>query len=130
MAYTPIEIIAWIVIIASAIKMIVLLINPVSWMNFAKKLYAKPTIVKPVAFVLAGIILYYLLAEGITIVQIMAVTAFVASLLMIGLASEAPGLMKKFDVMIKKGNIWKEYWFYSLLWIILLIWAAKELLGL
>ena len=130
MAYTPIEIIAWVVIIASAIKMIVLLVNPMAWMNFAKKLYAKPSAVKVVAFILAGIVLYYRLAGGITIVQIIAVTAFIALLLAIGLASEVAGLMKKFDVMIKKGNLWKEYWFYSLLWIILLIWAAKELLGL
>lgn len=126
---TPIEIIAWILIIASAIKMITLLVNPKAWMNFAKKFYAKPAVTKVVGFILAGIILFYLLEDGITIVQILATTAFVASLFLIGLASEMSYFMKKFEDMIKKGNIWKDYWFYTLIWVLLLGWAVFELVA-
>ncbi len=124
---TPIETIALIVIIVSAIKILTLLISPKSWLNFAKGFYKKPGVSKIVAFVLALIVLYYLVGAGITIVQILAVTAFVALLLIMGLADEVPYLIKKYEALIKKGNLWKEYWFYSLVWIILLVWGLKEL---
>jgi|TARA_B100000315_G_C14577583_1_gene588697 uncharacterized YccA/Bax inhibitor family protein len=127
MAYTSVEIIALIVIIASAIKMLMLLVNPKGWMNFAKKIYAKPELVSIVALILAAIVLYYLVGAGITIIQILAITAFVALLVLIGIAKDVPALMKKYEGMVKKGNLWKEYWLYALIWIVLLIWGAKEL---
>ena len=127
MAFTSVEIIALIVIIASVIKMLVLLVNPATWMNFAKGVYKKPGLVKVIGFILAVVVLYYLNSAGITIVQILAVTAFVALLIMIGLANEFPHFIKKSEAMIKKGNLWKEYWFYTLIWIVLLVWGVKEL---
>lgn len=126
MAFTPVEIIALIVIIASAIKMVMLVINPKGWMNMAKGIYSKPFIVRFVALVLAAIVLYYLLME-ITIVQIIATTAFVALLVLIGLAAEVEPLIKKYEALIKKGKLWKEYWFYALIWILLMVWALVEL---
>jgi len=127
MAFTSVEIIALIVIIASAIKMITLLVKPTAWMNFAKGIYNKPKVVKIFGLILAAIVLYYLNGAGITIVQILAVTAFVALLLMIGLANEVPYFIKKYEAMIKKGTIWKDYWLYSLVWVVLIAWGAKEL---
>ncbi|MFH1607624.1 MAG: hypothetical protein ABIA78_00660 [archaeon] len=128
MEFTSVEWIALIVIIVSAIKMFVLLVKPVAWMNFARSLYAKPGIAKVVGLILAGIVFYYLYyVSGITIIQILAVTAFVALMLMIGLADEADELVKKYQSVIKKGNLWKRFWFYTLLWIILLAWGIKEL---
>lgn len=124
-----IENIAWIVIVASAIKMIVLAVNPVKWMNFSKKIYAKPKVLKVVSFILAGVVLYYLLGAGITIVQILAVTTFVALLFAIGLAGEVDVIIQKYEDRIKKGeNLLKKFWFYSLIWIVLLLWGLKELL--
>jgi len=127
MAFTPVETIALIVIIAAVIKMIVLLVNPKAWMNFAKNIYSKPDLTSLVALILAVVVLYYLLQSGITIVQILAVTAFVVLLIMIALAKEIQPLMKKYEVMIKKGNLWKEYWLYTLIWVALLAWGAWEL---
>lgn len=127
MAFTSIEWIALAMIFAGVIKMLMLLVNPAAWMNFAKKLYAKPGVVKWVGLILAAVVLYYLLGAGITIVQILAVTAFVALLLMVGLANEVPYLVKKYQAMIKKGTIWRDYWLYALVWIILMAWGAKEL---
>jgi len=124
---TSIEIIALIVIMASAIKMLVLLVHPKSWMNFAKGFYSKPGVAKLGSFILALVVLYYLLGAGITIIQILAVTAFVALLIVIGLADEVPYFIKKSEAMIKEGNLWKEYWFYTLVWIALLGWGVKEL---
>ncbi len=127
MAFTSIEIIALVMIVLGAIKMIVLLVKPKAWMNFAKRVYSKPSVVKIVGFILGVIVLYYLLSAGITIVQILAVSAFVALLIMIGLAEEIDYFLKKYEALIKKGTMWKDYWFYTLLWIILMAWGAWEL---
>lgn len=127
MTFTAVETIALVIIIVSIIKMGVLLINPKSWMNFAKGVYSKPDVTSFGAFILGAIVLYYLIQSGITIVEVLAVTAFVALLIMVGLAKEVKPLIKKYEAMVKKGNLWKEYWFYSLIWILLLLWGIKEL---
>jgi len=126
-AFTSIEIIALILIVVSAIKMLVLLVKPMAWMNFAKALYKKPAVAKFVALILAGVILYYLIDSGVTIVQILAVASFVAMLFVIGLAGHIDFFVKRFQSEVKSGKMWQKYWFYTLLWIILLIWGVKEL---
>ena len=107
--------------------MLVLLVNPQSWMNFSKKIYSNSSAIRFVAFILGTVVLYYLVQSGMTIVQILAVTAFVALLISFGLAKEGSALIKKFEPIIKKGNLWKEYWLYTLIWVVLLIWGVKEL---
>ena len=128
MALTTVEIIALIVILASAIKIVILLINPRAWMDFAKNVYSKPQLTSLVSLALAGVVLYYLLQAGITIVQILAVTAFVSLLVLVGLASEIQPLMKKYESMIRKGNLWREYWLYTLVWVALMTWGLYEIL--
>jgi len=127
MAFTAVETIALVLIVIAVIKIGVLLVNPKSWMNFAKGVYSKPGVTSLGAFILAAIVLYYLIQSGISIVEILAVTAFVFLLILIGLAKEVGPLLKRYDAMIKKGNLWKEYWLYTLIWVILLIWGVKEL---
>ena len=124
---TPIEIIALIVIIFSATKIIILLIKPKAWMNFAKSIYSNAGLAKVIGFVLAGIVLYYLISSGMTIVQILAVTAFVAALLIVRLASEVDDLLKKYDARTRRGTLMRDFWFYTLIWMLLLIWGVKEL---
>lgn len=125
--FTPLEWIAFIIIVAGIIKIITLLVNPSAWMNFAKSVYKNPQVVKVVALILTLIIFYYLYSAGITIVEILAVTAFIASLLMIALADEVDYFLKKYQTMVKKGNLWKTYWLYGLLWIVIMLWGLKEL---
>ncbi len=124
---TPVEIIALIVIVIAVIKMVILLVTPMTWMNWTKTFYTKSSIAKIVSFILAVIVLYYLNSSGITIVQILAVSAFVFLLIIIGLASHVDYLTKRYEAQIKKGNLWKENWFYALLWIVLMLWGLKEL---
>ena len=126
MAFTPVEIIALFIIVIGLIKIAVLLVNPKSWINFAKNLYSKPKAVSTVALILAAIVFYYIIQE-ISIVQILAVTVFVFLLMMIGMAKEIQPLIKKFEPQINKGTIWKDYWLYTLIWVILLAWGIKEL---
>jgi len=123
----PVEIIALSLIVLATIKMIVLLVKPNAWMSFARGIYKKPKLLQFVAFVLAAIVLYYLIGSGLTIVDIFAVAVFVALLFAIGLAPEADHFIKKCQTMIKKGTLWRQYWLYTLLWIVLMIWGVKEL---
>jgi len=128
MEFNAINNIALIIIVFSVIKMLVLLIKPIAWMNFAKGVYVKPAVVKIVAFILLGVVFYYLhYVSAISVVQILAVTAFVALMFMIGLATEFEFFVKKFQALIKKGKLWKQYRLYTLLWLVLLGWAIKEL---
>jgi len=124
---TPIEIIALIVIIVGVLKLVVLAINPKSWMSMAKGFWANKILASIVSLILAIVVLYYLLQGGFTIIDILAVTAFVALLMAVGLAGEIPALMKKYESRMKSGGLWKQYWFYVLLWIILMLWGVKEL---
>jgi len=126
MNLTAIETIALILIVISAIKLVVLLINPKGWVYFAKGVYSKPKVVQVVAFILASVVLYYLIQGGIDIVQIVATTVFIMLFMAIGMAPEVVNLMKDFENKIKKG-IWKQYRFYLLIWAILIVWAAKEI---
>lgn len=123
---TAVENIALIVIAFIVIKLIVLLVNPKRWMNFSKKLYSNKTTYTIVSLILAAVVLYYLLLE-ITIVQILAVVAFVALLMMIGLGPYYNSLAKIAETQIKKGNFWKDNWFYILIWGALIVWALVEM---
>lgn len=126
MAFTSIEIIALVLIVVVAIKMLVLLVKPKAWMNFAKAIYKKKAVAVMIGLVLGGVVLYYLIQE-LTIVQILAVIAFMAALFMIGLSGSASDLIKKYEGQIKRGKLWKENWFYTLLWIALIVWGALVL---
>ena len=123
---TPIEIIALAVIVLVAVKMLVLLVKPKAWMNFAKGFYKKKSVAVVIALILGGVVLYYLIQE-LTIVQILAVTAFIAMLLVIGLAGHVSDLIKKYEGQIRRGKLWKENWFYSLIWIALMVWGVLVL---
>lgn len=127
MEYNAINNIALILIIFSAIKILVLLVSPKSWMNFAKGIWSKPMAVQTIGFILAALVFYYWYQAGMTVVQLLAASAFVASLMMIGLADTVGSMMKKYDAIVKKGHLWKEYWFYTLVWVVLLVWGVKEL---
>jgi|TARA_Y100000034_G_scaffold19017_1_gene21302 hypothetical protein len=118
-----IENLATIIIVFSLIKIVMLLINPQSWMNFAKNIYKNPTMTSWISFILAAVVLYYLVNAGITIVQIFAVLLFLALFMVGGMAKHGTKLIKEF----KMKTMWKDYWLYTLLWALLLIWGIKEL---
>ena len=87
MALGVIEILALIILAISAIKIIVILINPMTWMNsVVKPLWSKPMITGWICLILSGVVLYYLLQAGITIVQIFAVMLFMVLLIAFGMS--------------------------------------------
>ncbi len=118
-----IEILALILIVISAVKILTILVAPKSWLNFAKKFYVKPRVTSAIALVLAAVLLYFLIGAGITIVEILAIALFVAMLLLIGLSLYMKEMMKKID----SKKILKEQWLYTLIWVALLAWGIYEL---
>ena len=99
------------------------MIKPDAWMNFVKKIYARPVMTQAVAFILAAVMFYYII-QVLTIVQIFAVIAFTSMLISIGFASFGNKMMKNF----KLKNMWKDYWFYTLIWVVLMIWVIIALI--
>lgn len=123
---TPIEIIALILIIVGIIKIIVMAFNPKSWMNFAKGIWKTPML-GVIYFILALIVFYFLLQE-LSIVQILAVTAFVALLMGLQFARYSKETMNFANKLFKtKKDMWAKNWIYIVIWIILLLWGLKEL---
>ena len=101
------EIIALVFVIAGLIKLIILLINPKSWMGFVKKLYSCPNVLLIAELILAGIVLYYLLQQ-LTIVKI--IGGVVLGALLTGMTFAAYG-KELLPVFIKlfledSSNIW------------------------
>ena len=118
---TPIKIIALIFIVVALIKTITIAVKPKAWMKFVKGFYSKPKILSFIALVLATVVFYFLIQGGMTIVQILATSAFFSLVLLIGLAPEVPYILKKYEEMVKKKQFWKAYWFYTLIWMVLLV---------
>ena len=104
MAYTTIETIALVIIAISAIKIVMLLIKPKAWMSFAKKFWGNAGLMQIAMLVLSGFLLYLLIHNGISITQIFAVMAFIATLMAVGFAPHVESLMHKYDKQIKRDR--------------------------
>lgn len=126
MAFTAVEIIALVLLIVAAIKMLVLLINPMGWMKFCRTLWKNKIGFQLVCLILAGVVFYYLI-QVFTIVQIFAVSAFVALLLALGLADPIKSIIPIYEKQIKAKTLWKTYWLYILIWLALMVWVFIEL---
>ncbi len=127
MNFGTIEILALILIAITAIKLLIFIVNPHWWYSFIEKVYSSPAITSLIAFILAMIVLYFLILSGITIVEILAVSLFIALLIAIGFAKYANKLIP----WIRDQNIvsvLKELWLYTLVWLLLIAWGAGELL--
>jgi hypothetical protein len=97
-----------------------------TWLRAAKALYANRTVTVIACYVLAALVFYGLLASGLTIVQILAVSLFVALLLLPGFA---PYMGEVLHALEGKtfGQIMREQWLYTLIWTMLLAWGAWAL---
>ena len=127
MNYGTLEILALILIAIAVIKLIVFVVNPQWWYAFIGKIYKFPLFTSLTSFVLAMVVLYYLIQSGVTIVEILAVSLFIALLIAIGFAKYSDRLIswiKGQDIVF----VLKEVWLYTLVWLLLLAWGAGEIL--
>ena len=126
MTLETLEILALILITITAVKLVIFIINPQVWYSFIRGLYSKPLLASLIAFILAMTVLYFLLVSGVTIVEILAVSLFVALLIATGLAKYADKLIlwtKEQGIVF----ILKEVWLYTLVWLLLLAWGVGEI---
>ena len=123
---TALKVIAATLIAFSAIKLLFVLVDVRAWVRFARRLYANPVVTSVVALLLAAIVLYLLLAAGMSIVQILAVCVFVVLLLVVGIAPYANELFAWLDRQ-DLGAMIKRQWLYTLIWVVLLAWGAVDI---
>ena len=127
MALGNLEIIALILVVISAIKLFTLLVKPKAWMNFAGWIYSGRILTAVIFLVLSALVFYYLMQE-LTIVQIMATALFLALFFGMGYALiDGKSFVKTFYAK-KMNNLWGNgVWFYTLIWLALLVWTVIEI---
>jgi len=126
--FTTIEIIALIFIIISLTKIIYITLNPTSWnKRIVKKIWKNPHATSFISLILALIILFYLIKE-LTIIQILATSAFVSMLILYAFSIFSKELMNLTNKFYKGRTILKRASIYIILWLILLLWGLKEIL--
>ena len=126
MQFGILEVLASILIFFIIIKLVVILVSPKAWMEFARKVYVKPQVTSAISFILALVVLYFLLSSGITIVHILAVTLFIVLVIVVGMAKYADALID-WAIAQDLNNILKEQWFYTLVWLALIIWGIQAI---
>ena len=123
MALGTIEILALIIIIVSAVKIIVLLINPKSWMNVVDGVYRNKALTTVASLILAAVVLYYLTQAGITIVHIFAVMTFFMLVIAIGFSAYGSEVRALGQKLLKDKTLIRKSWLYILVWIALMVWG-------
>ncbi len=125
---TAIEVMALILALFSAVKLVAILLKPKFWMdNVAKKLWARPGIVSLVSLVIAAISLMFLLKE-LTVVQIFAVMFFFTGLMAMGFAPYSKDMLALIEErMAKDRDILKKNWLAIIVWSVLIIWVLCAL---
>ena len=127
MKFSITEILAGTLVMLSAIKLLVIAANAKTWVSFAKRLYSHPNLVVVISIALAGFVLHLLLISGLTIVQILAVSLFVSLLMTAGIAPYSSLIFAVFETE-SLTDILSRQWLYILIWLLLLVWGAYEIL--
>lgn len=111
-----IELMATIISVIILVKLLIILVNPKAWMNFADGLMKNTGVLYFVAIIISAVSGYYLL-QVLTIVQLMASMLFFVGLFMLSLIPFYEPLFKEARKMLKDGStIWKLFWLPILIW--------------
>lgn len=123
---TPIQIMALLVAVLGAIKMIVVFLSPKAWLNkVVKPIYKTPMVASLAGLIIAGVSLYYLNQE-LTIIQIFAVLLFFMGLMMMSFAAVSKEMTKLAENVLRKDGLMR-FWLPILVWLLLLIWVFYAL---
>ena len=126
MKLSAIEVLAGLLIVLACVKLLVVFVDAKLWLRFVKRIYARPAITSLVALLLAAVVLYLLLRSGLTIVQVLAVTVFVALLLVVGVAPYARALFDWLETQSLPAML-RRQWLYIVIWVLLMAWGAIAL---
>ena len=122
---TPIEIIAAIFAIVGLIKIIVILINKKNWLPVTKAVYGNSGTSSIIFFILAIIVFYYLI-QAFTIVEIVAVVAFISLIMGLAFLQTSKDVLSMANKALnKKFTGWM--WIIIIIWLILLVWTLYTL---
>src|SRR3989344_5301471 len=120
------DIIQWFALILAAaalIKIIVILIKPISWIKVVDTVYAIPMLTAFISLVLSAVVLFYLIEAGFGIVDIFAVMLFLGLLAAVGVSVYAKEFLPLARKMLKDRTFVKKSWLYIIIWIVLIIWV-------
>ncbi|HXV67757.1 MAG TPA: hypothetical protein VD738_02450 [Nitrospira sp.] len=123
-----IDIFAGTLIVLAVVKLLALAVNAPAWLSAMKMLYARPALTAAISYLLAGLVLAALLASGVTIVQVLAVCLFVV-LLLVPTFAPYMGLVLRGLEGKSLGQMLREQWLYTVVWMILLGWGFYALLN-
>ena len=122
------ELFALIIALLTLVKILVVLNNPMIWLNnVAKPVYKNPRTLMAAGLIFGATSLYYLLQE-ISIIQIFAVMFFVVSIFLIGVAPFSKEISKFAETLYKQKNILRRARVSMIIWIILTLWVISEIL--
>jgi len=127
MGLTVVEIMALIFLLVAAVKIVVILVNPKSWFELTKQIWLYPGLTMIISLALAILSLFYLLDNGVTVVDLFAVMLFVSFLAAVGVAIYSKEVMKIAEKLMKDKKLVQKSWLYITIWIVLVIWGFKEL---
>ncbi|MBD3304495.1 hypothetical protein GF343_05085 [Candidatus Woesearchaeota archaeon] len=123
---TPIQIMALVVALLGAVKMIVVFLSPKSWINsVVKPIYKNTKVASLAGLIITGVSLYYLTQE-LSIVQIFAVFLLFMGLMLMTFAAVSKEMTKLAETVLRKDGLMR-FWLPILVWIILLIWVFYAL---
>ncbi len=123
---TPIEIMALIVVVITAIKIVMVLINPKFLMIGARVDFGSPILTTIVSLVLMVIALKYLLVE-MTIVQVFAAMLFFCPLILMGFTPYSKDILQLASKVFEDKDILKKVWLAIIIWAILIVWVLYTL---
>jgi len=121
------QVLALIFISVAALKILVILIKPSAWGKVIKKVWKNSNVMMVICLVLAALVLYLLLGEGFTLIDIFAVALFVSLLAGAGIAMYSQDVVVFATRLLKGREIVKKSWLYILIWVILILCGFKIL---
>ncbi|MBT4604841.1 hypothetical protein HOC01_04330 [archaeon] len=125
-----ISIIEWIVlafVVLGLIKTIVVLRDPKKWMGIVEKMFSKPKVLMVVSYVLAALMLWYLLG-WMSIVEIFGAMVFLSLLIMAMYAQFPDVIVSMTKKVLKEKGLVGRLWFPIVVWLGLMLWAALAIL--
>lgn len=124
---TPIEIMAFIVVLFATIKLLVVFISPKSWYKgFTSRFWTNPVLITIISLAVTVVTLIFLIRE-LTIVQIFAAMLFTMSFIILMLAPFSKDMLALEDKWFKEKDICKKGWVAGIVWIVLIIWVLYTL---
>jgi O-antigen ligase len=113
----------------SVIKLIVVLVKPQAWIRgVGRRIYAVPAVSLPILVILTVISFYYLLQE-LSMVQVFAAFLVFWLVMLIALLPFGRAFLPAIESAYSNNRaVWKKSWLTMVIWVILLVWALKELI--